>query len=221
MGKFKDLTGQRFSRLLVLERKGSNKSGCARWSCLCDCGKETVADMHNLTNGYTRSCGCLKRESLTTHGMHLHKIYNVWSQMKNRCDSPSSACFSDYGGRGISYDPHWGIFENFLKDMSDSYEEHLTLDRIDNNKGYSKENCRWTTASVQNRNRRKKPGCQIDYIGVSATRSGRFRAQIRVDNKTRHLGTFNTAIEAATAYDSRCEEFGCGRPNGTVKTTGE
>jgi hypothetical protein len=221
MVKIKDLAGQSFGRLTAIEVAGSNKRGSACWRCVCTCGSEVVVRGADLTDGNTKSCGCLMREiaaaSNTTHGMRRSRLYRIWQQMKQRCKNPSHKRFSGYGGRGIKYDPSWEGFENFLADMGGGYEEHLSLDRIDNNRGYSKENCRWTTASVQNTNKRKRPGCKSEYIGVSVLENGTFRASRSFNGKKQHLGVYKTATEAAIAYDDKCEEFSCGRPNGTTK----
>lgn len=225
MGKVKDLTGQRFGRLTAVEVAGRDKWGNVKWRCACECGSETVAVSASLTNGNTASCGCLQREAAAainrTHGMWRSRIYKVWETMKQRCGNPLNKKYGDYGARGITYDPSWEAFENFLKDMGESYKEQLSLDRVDNNKGYSKENCRWATRSVQQRNQRKRADSKNLFKGIYETSPGRFAAKICVNRSQAYLGVFPTALAAATAYDDRCEELGCGRPNGTVKTTGE
>ena len=89
------------------------------------------------------------------HGMWNTKIYYVWTAMKARCSNPNVESYPDYGGRGITVeDPRWLEFINFYNDMKDTYQEHLSIDRIDNDKGYFKENCRWTTKDIQANNRR-------------------------------------------------------------------
>jgi len=81
-------------------------------------------------------------------------IYGSWYAMKQRCDNPKNTQYKDYGGRGITYDPKWDNFADFYNDMFTNYQKGLTIDRIDNSKGYFKENCRWATRKVQNRNKR-------------------------------------------------------------------
>ena len=87
------------------------------------------------------------------HGMSDKRIYRIWQQMKNRCDNPKNIKYKYYGEKGITYDESWSLFINFYNDMKDSYSDNLTLDRIDNSKGYTKSNCRWVSYEVQNNNR--------------------------------------------------------------------
>jgi hypothetical protein len=103
-----------------------------------------------------KSCGC--NTSLKAHVKHSQsrtRFYRIWSDMKRRCNNPHNSHYYLYGGRGITYNPTWEHFENFQKDMQEGYNDTLTLDRIDNNKGYSKENCRWVTKKQQCENRSK------------------------------------------------------------------
>lgn len=86
------------------------------------------------------------------HHMYGTRQYYSWSNMVQRCTNPNNNCYSRYGGRGIKIPEKWKTFRGFWEDMQEGYEEHLTLDRIDNDKSYSKENCRWVTMFVQNRN---------------------------------------------------------------------
>lgn len=221
MGKVKDLTGQRFSRLLVLERRENTKANKARWACLCDCGTEVVAIGAELLSGHTKSCGCLQKSNRIKHGLHDTRQYQIWADMKARCDNQSNKFFNYYGGRGIGYDAAWESFEVFWGDMGSGYSDELTLDRIDNSNGYSKENCRWATRSTQQRNQRKRSKSKNYFKGVRKTPSGRYAARARNAESNAHLGVFETEVEAAAAYDDKCEELGCGRPNGTTRTTGE
>lgn len=152
-----DLTGKKFGRLLVQEFAGSRRtSGGASmrtWSCVCDCGNNYIVDANALRSGNTTSCGCFDKERRIKHGMHKSRIYQTWADMKIRCDNPEHKSYAIYGGRGITYDSKWIQFENFLAEMGESYEDHLTLDRIDPNGNYCKENCQWVTKQEQGRNR--------------------------------------------------------------------
>jgi hypothetical protein len=222
MGKIIDLTGQVFERLTAIGLCGRDRHGNARWRCICECGGETIALGNNLKRRRTKSCGCLQKEvgvavgiSRKTHGMCRHRIYKIWESMRRRCDSPIDIGYENYGGRGISYDPSWASFENFLEDMWDGYSANLTLDRVNNDMGYCKENCRWATYSVQARNKRKRG--QRDFIGVQKRLSGNFSAGYNVNGKYSHLGTFPTALQAAQAYDDAVEPIIGTRPNGTTK----
>ena len=157
MAKARDLTSLVFGRLRVVEfagrRRTSGGESKRTWLCTCECGKETVVDTGGLVTCNTTSCGCFDKERRIKHGMHNSRFYQVWEDMKQRCNNPKSHCYADYGGRGIKHDPLWSDFLEFKADMYDSYEEHLTLDRVDPNGDYCKENCEWSTKSDQSRNR--------------------------------------------------------------------
>lgn len=151
--KFERLTGQKFGRLTVIEYLGINPDNNAMWKCKCDCGNEIVTVTGKLKGGYVKSCGCLTRDINTTHGMVGSRPYNIWRGMKTRCTNPNAINFDNYGGRGIKYDPRWEDFQIFWNDMEDAYSDGLSLERIDNNANYSKENCNWVTVKEQNMNK--------------------------------------------------------------------
>lgn len=164
MSAVKDLTGQRFGRLVVLERAGSSAKQEARWLCLCDCGRKTLVTGSNLRSGHTNSCGCLSAEKSktrrTTHGLCQCRLYRVWEHMKHRCLNPNDDYYYRYGGRGITICDAWRHdFQAFYGwAMANGYDENApkyqcTIDRIDNDKGYSPDNCRWTDMATQNRNK--------------------------------------------------------------------
>lgn len=153
MGSFNDLTGRRFERLLVIRRVQNMGNANTKWLCKCDCGNESFVQGGALKDGRVRSCGCLHKETVTKHGMHKSKTYSSWSAMKDRCTNHNKKVFKYYGGRGISYCKEWENFETFLSDMGDK-PEGTSLDRIDNNLGYSPENCKWSTHKEQLRNTR-------------------------------------------------------------------
>lgn len=124
-----------------------------RHLCRCICGKTVSVKQTSLRRGSARSCGCRKPEIATTHGMNQEKIYQIWSSIIQRCTNPKNRGYKNYGGRGIQVSEEWKKFENFFRDVGDQ-PPGLTLDRIDNDKGYSKENCRWVSWETQAVNRR-------------------------------------------------------------------
>lgn len=154
-----NLTNIKFNRLTVIRRIPELRYGKELWECLCDCGEKTIGDKYSLINGTKKSCGCIVKnngkkwgEKHKTHGMHGTRIYKIWAGMKNRINNPNIAYFHIYGGKGIKYDKGWEQFENFYKDMISGYSDGLSLDRIDSNGNYCKENCRWATDKQQSYN---------------------------------------------------------------------
>lgn len=161
MGKFKDITGQKFGRLTVIERVEDDKSGLIRWLCKCECGNEKIIRGKDLKYNKIKSCGCLKREITiernTKHGLRHTRIYRIWLLMKNRCFNNKYYLFKNYGGRGIIVCDEWN--NDFVKfydwSMANGYKDDLTIDRINVNGNYEPSNCRWATILQQNRNKTK------------------------------------------------------------------
>lgn len=167
------MIGNRYGRLVVQADAGIRGKKYDRyWECLCDCGQRTVVVGHSLKNGGTKSCGCARRETLqrilTTHGRSKNgksRAYSVWKSMKQRCFDPNCESYSRYGARGITVCDRWLDFNNFLADMGEPPNSR-SLDRIDNSKGYSPENCRWATFREQNRNRRSNTVLTVDGVSL-------------------------------------------------------
>jgi len=161
MSRFIDLTRKRFGRLVVINYGGKDRWNRAIWLCKCDCGKRTVVQSGNLRSGHTKSCGCLSidksTQRSTKHGHYknskMSPTYKTWSTMIQRCTNINSQKYPIYGGRGITVCKRWKKFSNFLEDMGEQPWKHQ-IDRINNNKGYNKSNCRWATPKQQARNRR-------------------------------------------------------------------
>lgn len=221
MNQVSILVGSIFGRLTVRSEPFLVKGKVRRRSfitvqCSCD-GKEFDVSLSDFKAGKRKSCGCLKKEAshMRTHDLSKTRIYRIWADMKKRCDNESHAYYDDYGGRGISYSAEWCSFEAFFRDMVDSYSDELELDRSDNSKGYSKDNCCWTDRSNNCHNRRKRKGSEVQSIGV-CMHGDKFRASLQKDGVNVYRKTFTTEQEAAKAYDDVSEQIYGDRPNGTT-----
>ena len=165
MTRIKDLIGRQFGLLKVIKFDGLNKTKKAMWLCECQCGNTVSVISASLSYGSSKSCGCSRQEKtkimaqkyLFKHGKTVggnQKIYRIWANMVNRCTNEKASNFKYYGARGISVSNDWKVFSNFLSDMGECPEK-MTLDRIDVNGNYEKENCRWVTWDIQCKNKRK------------------------------------------------------------------
>lgn len=173
MSKCLDLTGQRYGRLVVLERAANRVtpggSVLARWICRCDCGNIMTVDATALRSGNTQSCGCLRSDMLRTlrtkHENLDRRLYHIWISMKGRCSNPNCKHYDRYGGRGIYVCDEWvNDYEAFAEwAMSHGYAENLTIDRIDNDGPYMPGNCRWADQTTQANNR--STTLHVEYNG--------------------------------------------------------
>ena len=158
MGFKIDIIGNTYGKLTVISFKGNNKHRQSLWECLCACGHTVTVAGNNLNSGIT-SCRYCKTPKML-HGKAHEPTYNVWANMIQRCTNPNNPAYLYYGGRGILVCSRWLKFKNFLYDMGEK-PFNLTLDRIDNNKSYYKDNCRWATRKEQANNTSPKIRIQI------------------------------------------------------------
>jgi len=216
--KYEGYEGTKVGRLTL---KDSFKVGhYLKYNCVCDCGKELSVYAHGLIgkNANAKSCGCLQREiarkNLTTHGQNSNGVisveYKSWHGMTQRCLNPKDKNFCNYGGRGITVCDKWKTFEGFFEDMGYKPSKDYQIERLNNNLGYFKENCEWSTRSNQMANRRKPTSNTTGVVGVYLLKNkNRYSAEI-VHNKKKHfLGNFDTLEEAKQArLEAEIKYFG-------------
>lgn len=160
MNKY-DITGEKFGHWTVIGRDFDRPTDRnTYWLCKCDCGEIRSITRTSIVSGKSKSCGCMRGEHLKginkTHGMSKTRIYHEWASMRKRCKSENDRCASSYYLRGITVCPEWDSdFMAFYEwAMDNGYNDSLTIDRIDNGKGYSPDNCRWITIEQQQSNKR-------------------------------------------------------------------
>ncbi len=217
--RFHNLIGKRFGHLVVEQFAGfsTGKGRGAIWTCRCDCGVVKTYFACNIKRpNHSTSCGCHKKEMVKTqsitHGLSRLPIYKLWHAMIERCESPNSDAYAHYGGRGISVCERWHKLENFFADMGHR-PRGKSLDRIDTNKGYSPENCRWASGRTQQNNRRNNT--KIAHAGRTQTIS-QWASEAGISYKNLHnrvgLGwTMAKALSEPVRY--------CGRRSRSLKSS--
>lgn len=209
MGNIVDITGMKFGRITVIGCIGVNpikRDRKLHWICECSCGVVFRSMGSDIKDGHVSSCGCLKSEVsrglLLKHGGYQSPTYWSWAAMKSRCYKKSDVGYRNYGGRGIKVCPEWlDNFEKFLEDMGER-PENTSLDRVDVNGGYCKENCRWASRSLQSFNRRKSTKNKTGRTGIVQNKGGSWTANIYESGSRIHLGTFNSFEEACAAREA-------------------
>ena len=172
--KYADLTGMQFGRWTVMSEDEPVFYGNTRvryWKCQCECGTVRRVKEESLKSGKSNSCGCYHSDVMrgswkwkTTHGQTDTRLYRIYRHMINRCTNPNDVRYDKYGGRGISVCDEWSTFEGFYKwAVGAGYRDDLSIDRIDNDKGYCPDNCRWATNDIQANN--KSNVIMLEYGG--------------------------------------------------------
>ena len=186
--------GKRYGRLTVISFNCYLKKPHGvekRFNCICECGGKTVSTMHNLRQGIAKSCGCERTKKLlarqVTHGKTHTKEYRIWQGIMRRCTDATFPAWPRYGGRGITVCDRWrSSFQTFLDDMGCKPDGDYSVERIDNDKGYSPENCKWADRAEQSRNKCTNRWIEVegkrlvmtDWAKASGASIGRIRDRI-------------------------------------------
>lgn len=162
----KDLTGQRFGKLIAIKPVGRDKHNQIQWLCVCDCGKEKVTIASRLIRGKCKACRDCQYTGPVTHGLCGTRIDKIYRGMLSRCNNPHRKAYPRYGGKGVRVCEEWsgpdGLKHFYEWSMQHGYADNLSIDRIDSEGNYSPENCRWATAEMQSNNTNRNLYVTID-----------------------------------------------------------
>ena len=180
-----ELAGRRFGRLTAIKPVKRNRWSQVIWQFRCDCGveKDILGSLVNL--GTIRSCGCLRLDIITKHGLARHPLYQRWTNMMDRCYKKTDINYKNYGARGIKVCDRWHDVRNFVGDNERLVSPGLELDRINNDGPYSPVNCRWATRLEQANNKRNGPNRRITFRGETKTLK-QWSQKLRIPNTTLH-----------------------------------
>lgn len=216
MGSRSNLEGMRFGRLVAVSVAGTGKHGSALWNCRCDCGAYAVKTAMHLVRGCTKSCGCLRDELAGTHSLtHGHKsghapsrTYVTWVSMISRCHGPNKDSYRYYGAAGIEVCDRWRkSFTDFLEDMGPR-PDGMTIDRINGEENYRKENCRWATPSQQSVNKRQRQGTKSGVKNV-VWRKNRWLVVVKHNRRSDYFGSYeDLELAALVASEARRKIYG-------------
>lgn len=196
----KDRVGDRYGRLVIKRAYFKKVSGKWFHQYLCDCGNEKMLCGAEVRRGKSRSCGCYRSEQRTSHGLSGSPEYAVWNAMIQRCEKKNYSAYENYGGRGITVCSRWHRFENFINDMGMRPSKSHTIERVDNDKGYSPENCIWADRVAQCINQRIRKDNKTGFKGVSYNeRARKYYVKICVLGKQYHLGCYDKIEDAINA----------------------
>ena len=196
----KDLTGQTFNAWKVLEEVDRDKHNKRVWKCECKCGGYYNIVQENLTLGKSKMCrNCSLERKAELPKREDHRLYSIWKNMRNRCSNPNREHYHNYGGRGIKVCERWQDFNLFVEDMYDTFEEGLSLDRIDVDGNYCPENCRWANIEEQSNNKRDSLKLMFE---------GEYYTEAQLSRKT---GVSRTTIQQRRRNGYSVEEMIYGR----------
>lgn len=207
---FKDLTGQTFERLTVIEiaeTRGKRKN--IYWKCVCSCGNIFIASGSSMSRGSTKSCGCIRSDAHKTHGMTGTPEFLAWYGMKSRCYNENTTDYNIYGGRGIEVCKEWrDDFSAFFSHVGKRPSPNHSIDRINTDGNYEPGNVRWETATIQSRNQRIPKNNTSGAKGVYfRKKTKKFAVVITVNKRVIYIGQFATVEEAAEARKKAEEQY--------------